>query len=111
MKRPVGRDLLHQRQRDVIDRHAAFRLALLTAMGMAMEHSVQRETIERLFQVAAAEKWINFQRLICHGCFNWCVMQQSKPMLCPQSRESRLELESLLKCFMHELLNDLLTPG
>jgi hypothetical protein len=43
MKGPIGRVRKHQRQRDIVNGHAALRLAVpRTVMGVAVEHAVQR---------------------------------------------------------------------
>ena len=67
-ERPIGKDLAHQRRRDVVDGNVVARASLGRAvMGVSVEHGADGEARDRILETAAAEERIDVERLALDG--------------------------------------------
>src|SRR5262245_59921792 len=76
-ERPIGKDLAHERGRDVVDGNVRAGTALRsTVVRVAVEHRADGKARDRIFEAAASEERIDVARLAFDGALDRRVVQQ-----------------------------------
>src|SRR5438093_12070822 len=76
-----------------------------------MKHRRGAESIDRFLETAGTEKGIDFRIFALQRSANWRVMQDHDPALSLQLNHGLLEANGVTDRFLHELLNQRLTPS